>query len=180
MKSSVIVDTNVAVVANGRSRQANPECVLACVDVLVHIQNSERVVFDLGYRIIDEYRRRLSPSGQPGVGDAFFKWVWQNQANPECCEVVEIHTRPGSVEDYEEFPDDSEFTGFDPSDRKFVAVSRASPSQPPILNAVDSDWLPYHEAFARHGVQVTFLCPGLPTVKRDRPTRSRTPKRPRP
>jgi hypothetical protein len=179
MKKAVVVDTNVAVVANGHSRQAPRQCMEACVEALIRIQSSERVVFDQGYRIIDEYRDNLSPSGQPGLGDAFFKWIWQNQANPECCEVVVIHARPGSVDDYEEFPDDPELAGFDPSDRKFVAVARVSPLSPPVMNATDSDWWDYREVLARHGVQVEFLCPDLFPSKRNRSAKPRTSKRPR-
>ncbi len=165
MKKSSVVDTNVAVVASERAEQATLKCVLACVEALVRIQSSGRVAFDKGYRIIEEYRQQLSPSGQPGVGDAFLKWVLQNQANPEHCEVVEIHLRPGSTEEFEEFPTDPALAKFDKSDRKFVAVARASPSKPPILNAVDSDWWDFRDELENHGVTIEFLCP-IPPKKR--------------
>jgi hypothetical protein len=101
----------------------------------------------------------LSLSGQPGMGDAFFKWVFQNQANSQVCETVEIHPRKGSDTDFEEFPKDPALAGFDPSDRKFVAVARTSARRPPILNAVDSDWWDFREPLRRNGVEVRFLCP---------------------
>jgi hypothetical protein len=177
MKPSVVVDTNVMVAANGRCENASQQCVQVCVEAVVHIQSSKRVAFDRGYRIIDEYRQRLSHSGQPGLGDALFKWIWQNQANPDCCEVVEIHARSGSGEDYDEFPDDPALAGFDPSDRKFVAVARVSPLSPPVMNATDSDWWDYREVLARHGVRVEFLCPEQFGSKRNQSTRPRVPRR---
>jgi hypothetical protein len=156
--TALVVDTNVPVVANGRTPQAGPACVLACIDALDDLRLHNRVVLDSLGRILQEYRNNLSASGQPGVGDAFFKWVWQNQANTTHCETVEIHPRRNG-EDYEEFPDDPELARFDRSDRKFVAVALASRLNPPIYNAVDSDWWDFRDALAAHGVTVRFLCP---------------------
>jgi hypothetical protein len=158
MTASFVVDTNVAVVANGKAPQASPSCVLACVDALSRIRSAGRVVLDTSLLILDEYRRQLSPSGQPGLGDAFYKWVWQNQGNPDCCEWVDIHQRRGAAEDFEEFPRDPALCQFDRDDRKFVAVVRASPSKPPVLNAVDSDWWTFRTILARYGVEVEFVC----------------------
>jgi hypothetical protein len=115
------------------------------------------VLDNLGH-ILDEYRGNLSASGQPGVGDAFFKWVWHNQGNVECCEQVEIHPR-GKDGDYEEFPDDPELTKFDRSDRKFVAVALSRDANSTILNAVDPDWWVFRKQLKKHGVTVRFLCP---------------------
>jgi len=152
-----VVDTNVAIVANVQSPQAGPECVVACVDVLQYIYDAGVVVIDDGMRIIREYMDNLSLSGQPGPGDAFMKWVWHNQANDDRCERVHL-TEDGSRE-FEEFPDDPRLECFDKSDRKFVAVALTSRNHPEILNAVDSDWWDYREAFAGCGIKVKFLCP---------------------
>ena len=154
----LVVDTNVPIVANGRTPQAGPSCVLACIDALDDLRLHQKIVLDNLGRILDEYRNNLSAKGQPGVGHVFFKWVWQNQGNTAHCEMVEIHPRSNG-EDYEEFPDDPELARFDRSDRKFVAVALASGSQPPILNAVDSDWWVYQEPLRKHGVKIEFLCP---------------------
>jgi hypothetical protein len=158
----LIVDTNVAVVANGRERspQASPSCVLTCVGRLRDLQLRHTLVLDDGWRILREYFRELSPTGQPGVGDAFLKWVLTNQANPRRCEQIHITPRDATRPDGEfcEFPDDPALGGFDPSDRRFVALAVAHAEHPPILNAVDTDWWPYRAALAGHGVQVDFLC----------------------
>jgi len=104
--------------------------------------------------------KKLSFSGQPGPGDAFFKWVWQNQQNPILCELVTIHPSVQGGDDFDEYPDNPELSEFDPTDRKFVAAARASKSSPPILNAVDSDWWNFRDVLHRHGLKIEFLCPG--------------------
>ena len=159
--TAAVVDTNVAVVANGKARQAGPACIMACIAALRKALRDEIIVLDRGRQILDEYRRHLSPSGQPGVGDVFFKFLWHNQANPDRCELVDLHPKAGSEEDFDEFPDDSELTGFDRQDRKFVAAARASDLDPTVLNATDTDWWKYQQVLARHGVRVRFLCAEL-------------------
>jgi len=161
MMTAVVVDTNVAVVANGRSDHVPLACVKNCIAALATAVRQQVVVADRGMRIFAEYRRHLLPSGQPGVGDLFFKHVWLNQANQQHCELVDIHPVDGLGDDFKEFPDDEELTGFDLSDRKFVAAARASKLDPDILNAADTDWWPYRECLAKHGIRVVFLCPDL-------------------
>ncbi len=158
-----VVDTNVPIVANRRSPQAGPTCVLACIDALDELRLRGKIVLDHLGHIVEEYRKHLSASGQPGVGDVFFKWVWQNQANTAHCETVKIH--PVGSGDYEEFPDDPELVQFDRDDRKFVAVALASQLQPDILNATDTDWWHYRECLEKHGIRVVFLCPELMTER---------------
>jgi hypothetical protein len=160
--TALVVDTNVPIVANGRAPQAGPSCVLACIDALDNLRLHQQIVLDNLGRILDEYRNHLSAKGQPGVGDAFFKWAWQNQGNAAHCEMVDIRPR-GNGEDYEEFPDDPELARFDRSDRKFVAVALASHLDPSVLNATDPDWWDYRECLEKHGVRVVFLCPNLMT-----------------
>lgn len=63
--------------------------------------------------------------------------------------------------DFAEFPQSASLAGFDPSDRKFVAVALAHPHRPAIANAVDSDWRNYESVLAEHGIKVEFLCPEL-------------------
>lgn len=153
------MDTNVAVVANGAAEQAGPDCVAACITALETIRAERRLVLDLLGAIVDEYRNNLHPSGQPGPGDAFFKWLWANQANESRCVAVAV--TPDPERGYREFPDDPNLAGFDRSDRKFVAVARAVGTNPPIVNAADTDWWHDREALQHHGVRVDFLCPDL-------------------
>lgn len=164
-----VVDTNVLTTANGRDTHAPPECIRACIHALVAIQHGILIVIDDGWRILREYQRNASSSGQPGVGDAFLLWLLRNQANPSRCQRVSLTTRRGTEEAFDEFPDDPDLEGFDRSDRKFVAAARASTRMPSVLNATDTDWHHYRETLARHGVQINFLCPNLmsPTEARD-------------
>jgi hypothetical protein len=161
MKMAFVIDTNVPVVANRRAPQASERRVLACINKLMEVQSDGRLVLDDKSLILNEYLRNLSPKGQPGVGDAFFKWLWLNQGNPDLCERVEVHTRGQADDDFEEFPEDPALAGFDRGDRKFVAVARASKSRPrpSILNAVDSDWWIHRHALKRHEIEIEFLCP---------------------
>jgi hypothetical protein len=158
---AVVVDTNVLIVANGASDQAGPDHVIACVDALQKAYSRQIVSIDSGNRILGEYFRYASHSGQPGMGDAFAKWLLDNQGHPDRCERVDITPKACDEEDFEEFPDDPELTAFDRSDRKFVAVAFTSNLEPHVLNATDSDWWTFRTPLKRHGVKIQFLCPDL-------------------
>ena len=72
--TSFVVDTNVAIVANGRGTHADVSCQLACVERLEEVTRQWVVAVDDGGAILDEYSGHLHHSGIPGVGDAFFKY----------------------------------------------------------------------------------------------------------
>jgi hypothetical protein len=137
---SFVIDTNVLVVANGKAEQAGLDCIVACVNALEHVKKRGRLVLDESMLIFDEYQRYCSFSGQPGVGDAFFRWVFNNRYNNRRCEQVRLTPIADPLREFEEFPDEAALLSFDPSDRKFVAVALASQHSPSVLNAVDSDW----------------------------------------
>jgi hypothetical protein len=168
MKPAVVVDTNVPIVANGRAEQAGPACVSTSIRKLRDIHSRHRVLVDRLGLILDEYRRHLSPRGQPVLGDAFFKWLWDNQANPQVCYQVMITPSGADDETFVEFPTDPRLAKFDPSDGKFVATVLACGEQAPIINATDTDWWDCREALTDHGVTVEFLCPELMTRARNR------------
>ena len=153
----VIVDTNVAVVANGRSSQASPNCVDTCINRLEGIiRGEEKLVLDDRWIILSEYIRNLRSSGEPGAGDRFLLWLLRNKDTQ--CDLVPITPIDGSENEFEEFPDDPALNDFDPADRKFIAVACAHLERPPILQAVDSQWLDFRNAFRRNGVTVEFIC----------------------
>ena len=130
-------------------------------------------------RILDEYRRYASLGGRPGPGDAFMRWIWDNQANSGVCLPVIITPREEDPRDFEEFPRDPDLAKFDLSDRKWVAVARASTLEPPIVNAVDTDWWDFRKPLERHGVRIEFLCPELMRKKKGRKHGRREPRSPR-
>lgn len=158
---AVVVETNVIAVANEQAEQAGSNCVLSCIDALEKTRLSRMVVIDSGGRCFEEYFRYASRSGQPGVGDYFAKWLWERQAYRKHCERVDITSTVDDPEQFVEFPSDSDLARFDRSDRKFVAIARASRNNPVILNAADTDWWHHKEPLQRNGIKLQFLCPEL-------------------
>ena len=153
----VVVDTNVAVVANGQSPQASPNCVAICINRLERIiRGEEKLALDDKWIILGEYLRNLRSSGEPGAGDDFLRWVLANKN--QRCDLVPITPIDGSENAFEEFPDDPVLNDFDSDDRKFIAVAVAHPERPPILQAVDSQWWDFRDAFRRNRIIVEFIC----------------------
>ncbi|OYQ62099.1 hypothetical protein B9G53_23945 [Pseudanabaena sp. SR411] len=153
-----IVDTNVLLVASKKAPQASLTCVLTCIKYLQNLKESGTLVLDSNRLIIREYENKNSSTGQPGVGDAFLKWVHTHQATNRCEQVPITQI---AENDFAEFPKSPSLQKFDPSDRKFVAVALTHPAKPAIANAVDSDWRNYEEALDNQGVSLNFLCPEL-------------------
>jgi len=163
----VVVDTNVAVVANGRAAQASPDCVERCVDALLRVREHCVVVVDHSGHVFSEYADNLRRGGEPGVGDAFFKWLWDHQGYAAHCAILDIEPLDESGLCFARFPDDAALAKLDPGDRKFVALSLAA-GNCPILNAVDSDWWEQEEALRRHGVSIDHPCPDAAPRKHGR------------
>lgn len=159
--SAAVVDTNVLVTANRAAAHVSIACMLRAIERLRTIQRTEVVVLDVGWLILGEYQKQASSSGQPGVGDAFLRWVLTMRANPAHCELVPITPRVDDPEDFLEFPQDPALQGFDRADRKFAAVALASRNSPPVVNVADTDWWIFRTALERHGLLMEFLCPEL-------------------
>ena len=152
----VVVDTNVVVVANGRSEQASSDCVETCGERLEEIMRGEaKLVLDNRWIILREYMQNLRSNGAD-IGDRFLGWILANK--DQRCDLVSITPVDGSENEFEEFPDDPALNDFDPDDRKFIAVAVAHPEKPPILQAVDSQWWDFRYAFRRNGIIVEFIC----------------------
>ena len=152
----VVVDTNVAVVANGRSEQASANCVETCAQRLGGIMRGDvKLVLDNKWIILREYMQNLRSNGAD-IGDRFLGWILLKK--DDLCDFVSITPVDGLENEFEEFPDDSALTGFDPDDRKFIAVAIAHPQKPPILQAVDTQWWDFRVALRENGVTVEFIC----------------------
>ena len=155
-----VVDTNVLVVANGANAQANAEpdsaCRLTAIDALTDIKDRRRLLLDAGGEILDEYRKHCNYSGQPGVGDQFFRWAHQNAAM-----LASVRLTPHSRRRYAEFPSDQALGPFDWDDRVFVAVAVAGPKPNRVVNAIDSDYRDHQHALQQAGVTVKEFCPNL-------------------
>jgi hypothetical protein len=156
MPDTLVVDTNVILVANNKHLGVSPECVTDCALRLQDLMNSRRLALDDARRILREYLHKTHPNQPKGPGDAFVKWVLRNEHNAMRC--VRVSITETSKDQFQEFPQDGELENFDPPDRKFVAVASAHAGNPPILQAADSKWLGWREALTRHGIKVEFVC----------------------
>ena len=166
---AVIIDTNVMVVANGRTAapQATQECVIRCQARLAEIlRGSEKVLLDDKKRIIQEYKNNLNEKGR-GHGDRFWqelvRRMYRYGGNQEKVIIVPITPLAGNGTEFEEFPnDDISLKDFHKKDRKFVAVAlahrRDSGQEAPILKAEDSGWEEFKTALAAHGIRVDSIC----------------------
>jgi len=154
-----VIDTNVLIVANNReSEHASPECVISCATWLKKFKEEGILVIDSKWLIINEYKKKVNQSGQPGAGDGFLRWVLLNYTNPKRCH--QVHITKGSEHEFEEFPKSESLEKFDPSDRKFVAVALTHSQNLAIAVAIDRGWNRNKEALTEHGVEIEFLCGG--------------------
>ena len=100
----VVVDTNVAVVANGhKSEQASADCIRACAVRLGKLIQEDQLLIDDQWEIIKEYINNLSKSDSP-IGNAFLKWVLDNRFTGRI-EYVSITRSYGDKPIFKEFPD---------------------------------------------------------------------------
>jgi hypothetical protein len=158
-KKTVVIDTNVVVVANKQSPQASSDCIATCEKRLYNVRESYgRLAIDSKWRIIGEYQRYLNLGQQPRPGDLFVKWVLSNVRDEDAIDSINITPIDSDPANFHEFPQVPELSGFDPSDRKFVAVAMVHPEHPSILQAVDSLWWGFKDALERNGVNVEFIC----------------------
>lgn len=166
---AVVIDTNILVVANGRTAapQVSEKCVTLCRARLAEIlRGSERVLLDDKKRIIQEYRNNLKEKGR-GFGDRFWLELKRRYYNPKSYPntviSVEITPLAENGTEFEEFPNhDAALKNFHKKDKKFVVVAlvyqRDFGQEAPILKAEDSGWEKFTDALAAHGVQVDSIC----------------------
>ena len=166
MKSYIrqVIDTNVLITANkvvnGHPDDdvfAYPELLKNCVEVLhaITLSNSESyVVLDANGEIFDEYKRYMNFSGQPGVGNSFFKWLHDNRSSFPDSERITLNKTDNG---YAELPQQLLELGVDKDDMKFFAVSYAHSAKPVILQATDSKWLNWVETAMECGIEIVFL-----------------------
>ena len=161
MIEDVVVDTNVAVVANYQTEQASEMCIESCIDALQSFRNE--ACFLLDDRRLDPrgISKALEVLGSAGSGRRFFQVVMgqpgKRSALPEGSDNAP--RRPW----FRRVPGRPNLAQFDRDDRMFVAVALASGTHPTVMNASDRDWWIYRKALKRCGVAVTFLCPELMT-----------------
>ena len=75
--TAFVVDTNVPIVANGHSPQADDQCRLTCIRRLEHLMEEGTVGIDNRDEILEEYIRTVKPTAGQKVGDRFVIHVYQ-------------------------------------------------------------------------------------------------------
>lgn len=150
----VIVDTNVAVVANQQNGGVVASCVDACTIFIAAARDKHVILIDDSDAIRQEYARALQQAKPYGLGTLFLQHIYQHQFNPT--RVKRIPLPMAASGEYADFPSDTELAHFDPSDRKFAALARRTGT--PVTNATDSDWIDNIVALNAHGIAVNFLC----------------------
>jgi len=155
VKIPVVIDTNVLLVADGRS-DFSRGCAARCGKRLHQIQVEQTVVLDRGHEILTEYGQKVPHTKQPGLGYQFWKWLINTKAGDDHCAWVGL--TPDAKKGYLEFPDHDGLKNFDPSDRKFVAAAAAHPGKPEIVQAGDSRWWGWKDSLAACGVSLSFPC----------------------
>ena len=151
--TAYVVDTNVAIAANGRDTHADLACQLDCIEKLETICREAVIVLDDGDLIFEEYSNHLFFKGAPGTGDKFFKHVYDHKYSESRVRLVPITPSSDDLRGYQQLPENE----FDPSDRKFLAVAVVAKAE--ILNATDSDWSEQEALISDLGVSVRQLCP---------------------
>ncbi|HBT77559.1 MAG TPA: hypothetical protein DEB39_11710 [Planctomycetaceae bacterium] len=157
-----VVDTNVPKISNlavdldGIEKELMNVVEEAARAVEWFTEQTGVLILDEQEEIFEEYLNQLNSSGQPGLGDAFMKWVCAHRFTDGKCERVPIN-KDRREKTYDEFPIHEGLKDFDPSDRKFVAVANAHPEKPPILEGTDSKWWGWKDALADVGIAVVFL-----------------------
>ena len=123
--------------------------------------NGGKIFVDAAGEIQSEYRRYLNPQGQPGVGDLFYREVLN--CHPDRIVRIEVQKLPNG--EFADVPQELVDSGFDPSDRKFVAVAKRAKS--PVYNAVDTDWIENRAILEANQIKVVFVCGPDPNNWRD-------------
>jgi len=153
-----VVDTNVAMTANGANAAARPECIASSAVALQAVMDRGHVFVDDRGLIRSEYVANLRARGQPGPGDAFLKWFLDHEWGETRVTRVLITPKLDDPLDFEELPLPPADVSYDPSDRMFLAVAAAHAEHPPILQSLDSKWWGWRQALAAVGVTIHFLC----------------------
>lgn len=149
-----VVETNVAIAANGLNTHAGIPCQIRCVDFIESLTKSKsKVLLDASGLILDEYKKHLNHRGAPGVGDMFYKFLHDNMYSSNRIEQVAIVPNPDPAKGFDELPEND----FDKSDRKFLAV--AVKGKGVVVNALDTDWSQGSALVESLKVDVKHLCP---------------------
>ena len=149
-----IIDTNVAVVANGQNKDVQQSCIDACILFLTTARTDKIILLDEGDEIREEYARALVDARPHQLGMQFLVHILRNQFDTKF--VKNIQLLKNADGEFYDFPETPSLDKFDRSDRKFAALARKTKTA--VTNATDSDWVDHHTALKKEGIDVNFLC----------------------
>lgn len=149
-----IIDTNVAVVANMQNEHVASNCIDACIGLIASIPGNHRIIIDDSDQVRTEYAGALAMGKPFQLGAQFLVHVLRHQFDSK--HVLRLAMEKLEDGSFADFPMSPGLARFDPSDRKFVALSVRSGV--PVTNAVDSDWADSAQELQAAGVEVNFLC----------------------
>jgi len=152
--SEVIIDTNVAVVANHQNPEIIDRCVDACIHFLTKARETHVVLIDCGDEIRTEYAKALRVSRPYQLGALFMLHIYQQQYNPK--RVRRVDLPKGADGDFVDFPKGPDLAGFDHDDRKFAALAKKTGIA--VTTASDSDWADHLAVLNANNIGVSFLC----------------------
>ena len=150
--SRVVIDTNIPIVASGRSDHVCDQCRLAAIKFLMRVLANDVVCIDLAGECQAEYHRHLNPSGQPSVGDRFYQALLSSHPD----RVQRVNVEKDGDGNFIALSQAIIESRFDLSDRKFAALSVVCGC--PVYNCADSDWVEFAEVLENGGVDVRNLC----------------------
>lgn len=153
----MVLDSNVPIIANRRDG-GSYACASQCAQELVALKKRGVLIVDDKGLILAEYRTYLNYSGQPGIGDAFLRWFFNNRGKADLCRTVRISHIDHEWCLFAEFPEDDELADFDKADQKFVATATSDNSGAKITQAGDHKWLRWERVLQRHNVLIRFVC----------------------
>lgn len=145
------IDENVLVVANGRETHASLMCQLACVDFLLECKRDRSLLLDTAGAVLALYASKCNWSGEPGTGDEFFRWAFDNSHGLELVDLARDDS--GRYVDVPEGLED-----FDRDDHIWLALVLKTSVEAQIVNAVDSDYLENLSKLEAALVDVLELC----------------------
>lgn len=159
-----VIDTNVWVTAAKDIKgitSIEEEAIRLCLDWLEQFVEAEdkRLVVDLHYEILGEYRKHLS------TRSVARDLLDQLERKPRE-RIVDIDIQL-DADGYALVPAHLEIA--DRNDRKFIAVVLGCvPDHAPIVNGTDTDWDKEKARLSAHGILVLELCPNYIGQKRNR------------
>jgi hypothetical protein len=125
------------------------------VEALQQIVKKGQVALDVKGEILTEYKKRLNPQGQPGVGDLFYRHLIDNQGSANRVRAHDIgHPRANALR--QAFAAQGTLANFDGDDRVFALCAVAANAT--VLTATDSDWADHEAGLRACRVKLRFIC----------------------